>query len=232
MLAKVKVASAQMCQTGVESCLEPFLFWMKLIGLSPSHFVDSRSAALIHRWISFVLVVAVQSCLVGHIFFNAENVASSYSEDNPSKALSWNFLIDALNFAVTTVGSYGALLLLTRSDVWEPLINSFNLFIIPSCPETRKKCRKLSIIAVTGIVVVVSFKSIMCCREMYLKKFDPTDGLSIVNFGAGSDQQRQLFDSQSSRSLRLDDENLLTDSRESLLPLKHYGIDAAGKNPP
>ena len=148
----VAVAVHSSTRIGIEKCLEPFFIWMKLIGLTPR----KGWMASVVRWTSFASVLAVQSCLVGHIFFNAESVAGSYTQKNPSKTISWGFLIDALNFAVVTIGSHGALLFLVRPDVWQHLTDSFNHLVIVQSPEIHAKCTKMSTIAVIYIVLSVS----------------------------------------------------------------------------
>ena len=122
---------------------------MTFIGLSSSS--EIGRLGLIHRWLSYIFVVAVQVCLVVHLFLNVDSITSSYSEGNFSTALAFNYKIDAVNFAAFAIGCHTFLLILMiRPQQWNKLMDSFVLpgLEMSSVSEIHTRCKKLSIVAV------------------------------------------------------------------------------------
>ncbi len=159
---KNNVNILKMRKNSINGSLEPITKCMHVIGVSipPSEEVKScRSICHLYRTFCFLLVSFVQFSLVIQVFCDAKNIANSYTNGISTTAFSWNFIIDNLNLALYTVGSYISFLLLTRPKTWLDLVLSFKLLeenghSSEIYPTSRQIAVKAIIYIITTVIMV------------------------------------------------------------------------------
>lgn len=130
--------------------LRPLTQWMSLIGLP----IPNTWFKHFYRYLCWIWVLSIHLALNIHICLNLESVSSSYSPNASSSALNWNYVIDAINFLISTVSVHTFLFIITRSSKWKVLIEAFDKSI---SPQLYFKCRRAALIAISCTILAVIF---------------------------------------------------------------------------
>ena len=128
--------------------LRPLTKWMSVIGFS----IPTNRFNLISRSFIFLWVFSVQLAINCHIYVNLESVVTSYTPNASSSALKWNYVIDALNFAICLVANHILFLKITQPSAWNNLMDSFEQSINW---QLNYKCRRASWLLILSTIVSV-----------------------------------------------------------------------------
>lgn len=139
--------------------LKPIVYWMNLLGVPPQ--TNTGSTVLfknIIRITVFTLVVIIQFWLLIDTFLNSITLSKSLVHGVSTSALSWNFIIHNFNQAVYTCVGHTVLLLITRSNSWLDVIESFKQLDKHLTPlDIYPQCRRISIYIIIYNVISVCF---------------------------------------------------------------------------
>lgn len=129
--------------------LKPLTNWMNFLGVAvPSSDLGSNVTGWLsysYHYFVFILVLLINFWMLVHIFLNAKNVSSAYSNQTSNNTLSWNFIIDTINTAVCSVFAHISVLALTKPGTWEKLLNSLKtLEKYDSTASIYPKCREVA----------------------------------------------------------------------------------------
>jgi len=130
--------------------LRPLTQFMNLIGFP----IPKTWFKYVYRYLCLFWVLTIHLAINVHIWFNLESVSSTYSPNTSSTALSLNYLIDAINFSISTISVHIFFLMATRTSTWKTLMDSFELSI---SLQLYAKCRRASWIALICTVIMVIF---------------------------------------------------------------------------
>ena len=133
--------------------LRPLTQFMNLIGFP----IPKTWFKYMYRYLCLFWVWSIHLAINVHIWFNLESVSSTYSPNTSSTALSLNYLIDTINFSISTISVHIFFLMATRTSTWKTLIDSFQLSI---SPQLYAKCRRASWIAIVCAAIMVIFVQI------------------------------------------------------------------------
>lgn len=117
--------------------LRCLLRWLSIIGIP----LPTNRFKSVYRFIILGFVLVIQISLNVHIFLNLENVVSSYTPNASSSTINWNYLIDAVNMGIHTIGTHSAILIITHPKTWKTLIDSLQQSI---CADIYHKCRTVA----------------------------------------------------------------------------------------